>query len=340
VPVLIATLLCGVFMFTLLPALAKKAGMAPSDKGVDWKPYFVFYRLSFYTAIPAFFCLAFGQGSKAAFGEPQGPAGQVTILQLDKKSMNYFQASDGFVGLNLTKGVIETLQITTHGGDVAPRKSRFRDAELRINTEAFSEEVEPTLPPGALKTYRVAPVFGRWSLCAARFSMSVACLQTNPVVGWAVSTTYSLCSDLHMVACNNPRPVLDPVYQCASSSKPLRGSEQRGPVFGLCGRVATPPREGAVDELSAILLEEGWPQAALPNVSQVWLDVSPDECISRPEECIAKWDLVGSIGILFAALTGLCIVEPCVMDCVVDKRIRDARRFIEDVQKTNPKILV
>lgn len=338
VTVLLVTLLCALAMYTVLPALAKKAGMAPTERGVDWKPYFVCYRLSYCTAIPAFVCLAFGTGAKAGFGTAQGAPGQVSIGDLDRGSMNYFEASDGFVGLNLTKGIIETLRIGNHGTNFASRSSRFRDAELRINTEAFSDEVEPTVPPGAVKIYRVAPVFGKWSICAARFHMSVACLQQNPVVGWAISTTSSLCSSLYMVACKNPHPQLDPVYRC--STNPVYGSRHKGPIAGLCGRVTSPPREGAVDELSAILLEQGWPQATLPNMSQVWLDVSPDDCIAHPASCISTWDLMGNLGLGFAAITALCIMAPCALDCMVDRRIREARRFMDDIQKTNPKVLV
>jgi len=117
----------------------------------------------------------------------------------------------------------------------------------------------------------------------------------------------------------------------------VNGSRSRDPISGLCGRVAKPPPEAVLDELSAILLEEGWPNTGLPNISQAWLDVSPDDCIAHPQDCIEKWNLVGAIGLGFSGVTVLCTMWACVLDCVVDRRIRE-RSFFEDVQKvTAPK---
>jgi len=326
-------------MYTVLPVLAKKAGMAPSREGVDFKPYLVCYRLSLLVSIPALSCLALGYGTKAGFGEAQGPPGEITVMDLDRVSLNYFEVSDGFVALNLTKGIVETLRLTNHSAEEAPRRSRFRDAGLRINREPFSDVPEPTEAPGALKLYRIAPVFAKWTACTTRYSISVACLQQNPVAGWAMSVTSSLCSDLYMVACRNPQPVLDPVYRCSSDS-PVHGLNQTGPVTGLCGRVVQPPRDAVIDELSAVLLTEGWPQAALPNTTQVWLDVAPHNCIANSAACIAIWDLTGIFGIIFSVLTGLCILTPCALDCLVDRRIREARRFFEESEKPRARMVL
>ena len=49
--------------------------------------------------------------------------------------------------LNLTKGITETLEKTVHNRNV-PRLSRYRDAEIVNNREPFSNEEEPTVPPG------------------------------------------------------------------------------------------------------------------------------------------------------------------------------------------------
>merc|ERR1719359_370333 len=108
--------------------------------------------------------------------------GGLKLEGLQNTYWNYFELSDGFVALNLTKGITETLVPEEHGVKKHRRVSRFRDAELRINTEPYSDEVEPTETPGRLTTYRVAPVFSNWDACLARYRMSTACLQRNPIL--------------------------------------------------------------------------------------------------------------------------------------------------------------
>lgn len=338
-PILGVTVILFCTLYTLLPMLAKKAGMAPSEAGVDWKPYFFLYRISYLTAFPALALLSFGYGSKASFGQPDGVAGEMLVQDLTPGTLNYFDAADGFVALNLTKGITHTLGRMEHGDAVSLRSSHFRDAKLRINTEPYSDIPEPTIPPGALKLYRIAPVFSEWDICLTRYQISIACLKKNSLVGWAVAETKSICSTLGMVACKPPRPVLDPVYKC--STEAVHGKDTVGPISGICGRVVETPESKAIDELSALLLSDGWPSFFVPNSSHVWLDVNSDECIAQPADCLQQWNTLGLIGILLAVVTVLCILVPAGLDCIVDRRIRESRKFFEQSKKhsSNPRMV-
>jgi len=334
---LLIAVCCAIVMFTFLPMLAERAGMSPFETG--WKPYLVFYRCSYFMAVPALVCLAMGYGERSAFGESAGPAGALTLGKLSNDYWNYFEASDGFVGLNLTKGVIETLDKTVHGDVESERKSRFRDAELRINTEPFSDVPEPTEPPNMLKAYRIAPIFASWAPCVARYRVSGACLQRNRVEGWALSETRSLCSDLRMVACKPPKPLLEPVYGCSDPDNAVHGGRSVGPIgVGLCGRIIQPPFEGVIDELKALLLSDGWPEISIPNATSLWVDVQPNKCIAAPDDCLNRWSTVGMVGVLFALLTSSCIVVPAALDCVTDYRIRSAANFYMQYQRISEKV--
>jgi len=300
--------------------------MAPSANGVDWKPYLVCYRFAFLTAAPSFALMALGYGAERGFGEAQGPVGEVRIAQLEKASLKYFEAADGFVALNLTKGVYETLHPMSHGTPEAIRRSRFRDAMLRINPKPANHVPEPTKPPGMLRLFRIAPVLSTWAACATEYAVEPSCFVENPIVGWALAKSSSLCTQLSMVACRPPQPTLNPMYQCSSASS-MNGSSVKGPVSGLCGRAVKVPPKPVVDEFAAILISEGWPRSALPNTTHVWLDVSPDKCIADPAGCASTWQNLGYVGLCFTVATVCCVLIPCFLDCIVDKRIREALQY-------------
>ncbi|CAE8635643.1 unnamed protein product [Polarella glacialis] len=138
IPIALGTMAAIVALYTTMPAMARVAGLMPSETGVDWKPYFVFYRCAFFFSIPALVFTFLGPGAKVGFGLPQGGIETVTLAELELGSYKYFRASNGFVALNLTKGISETLQRAEHNPFV-PRISRYRDSELVTNREAFSE---------------------------------------------------------------------------------------------------------------------------------------------------------------------------------------------------------
>merc|ERR1712113_205209 len=135
--------------------------------------------------------------------------------------------------------------------------------------------------------------------------------------------------DLKLVGCMPPQPILDPVYKC-SSENPVKGQVATGPeATGLCGRVVEPPIEEVIDEIQSMLLLDEWQENYLPNATQIWLDVWPDPCIAQPDNCATRWNAIGSFGLLFALITNICICVPCVLDCFIDRRIREARRLFE-----------
>jgi hypothetical protein len=246
---------------------------------------------------------------------------------------------DGFVALNLTKGITETRAYTEHGYRDSIRYSRYRDAELKINDEPYSGIPEPTKQPGALRLFRIAPIFTQWNPCVDRYQISISCLRQNDIAGWAIAVTDSMCTKMNFVACSSPEPILEPVYKCSDSNK-TKGTEVTGQIEGLCGRVMLPPREAVVDELRALLTMDGWPVSYLPEVDHLWVDVAPNECYDDPEACIGTWDAVGAVGVAFASLTCICMAGAMCCDCIVDQRIRSARRIWLENEKRRPENMI
>lgn len=313
-----------------IPLLAKRAGMHALESG--WKPYLVLWRCSLVTAIPACVLQVNGLGQQNSFGTSSGAPGDLKLRQLNNQFWNYFELSDGFVALNLTKGVAETLAAEEHGVEDHRRFSRYRDAELRINKEPYSDFPEPTEIPGRLITYRIAPIFSNWAPCVSKYRISARCLEVNPVRAWAISKSLSICSRYKSVGCRPPKPFLEPVYQCSQAGG-VRGIETVTPVQGFCGHVATAPPVGAIDELGALLLYDSWPKISLPQPSSLWLDVSPDACINDPALCEATWSQLYLSGLAFQILTNIFILISAFCDCKVDYAIRKARYFVDKQEK-------
>jgi hypothetical protein len=311
-------------MYTF-PLIAERAGMKSSETG--WKPYLAMYRCAFLLAIFAIAFNILGAGQRNWNGKRAGT--KLRIEQLSNQYWNWFELADGFVALNLTKGVTETLQPEEHGPPNHRRKSRFRDTELRVNHEPYADAVDPTPTPGTISTYRIAPIFANWAYCATRYRISTNCLTQNAVRAWAISKSSSLCSSSKSVACLPPKPLLEPVYKCTQNGGVPGGVN----VTGICGRVTLPPPEGAVDELGALMLYDAWPKISLPKSSDLWIDVSPDECISDPQSCEDTWSRLALIGLIFQILTNLCFFLPCFQDCKTDYRIRAAMTFMEEQEK-------
>mmetsp|Transcript_76598 Transcript_76598/g.183512 ORF Transcript_76598/g.183512 Transcript_76598/m.183512 type:complete len:466 (+) Transcript_76598:34-1431(+) len=333
-PLAAAAALVATHLYTAVPVLSSYSGLMVSETGVDWKPYFVSYRLSYFTSVPGLFFMYFGPGERAAFGTAEGGVEDISLTELSQGSYKYFRANDGFVALNLTKGVTETLQKTTHSSNV-PRLSRYRDAEVVNNREPFSNEVEPTVPPGFMETYRISPVFLAWAPCTTRYRISAGCLNQNQVVGWAVATSRSLCTNLRMVSCREQDPLLDPIYHCATN--PVSGKDFKGPIQGICGRSVPPPTVEVIDELSALLLLDGWPENRLPNVTHGWYDVWPEACIQDATACDSQWNTMEMLGLGFSGLTLVLATLPLFIDCATDARIRQAMEFQEEVKNRNKK---
>ncbi|CAK9040218.1 Protein ApaG [Durusdinium trenchii] len=318
-PMVCFAVLVATNLYTAVPVLSSYSGLMVSETGVDWKVYFVSYRLAYFTSVPGVIFMYFGPGDRAAFGQPEQP--DISLTALAPASYKFFRATDGFVALNLTKGITETLQKTVHNRNV-PRLSRYRDAEIVNNEEPFSNEVEPTVPPGFMETYRISPVFLEWAPCTTRYRISAGCLNQNQVIGWAVATARSLCTNLRMVSCREQDPLLDPVYHCATN--PATWAKRTSSIQGICGRSVPPPAAEVIDELSALLLLDGWPENRLPNETHGWYDVWPEvrrirACISDIERCDAQWMLGG--------LTAFLALLPLVIDCRTDAKIRGTLAF-------------
>mmetsp|Transcript_5010 Transcript_5010/g.7783 ORF Transcript_5010/g.7783 Transcript_5010/m.7783 type:complete len:431 (+) Transcript_5010:2-1294(+) len=316
-----------------IPLLAERAGMTARETG--WKPYLAMYRCSFLLGCPTLALMILGEGQKLWHGESVGSSGEFLLDQVPNKYWSYFELKDGFVALNLTKGITETLAAAEHGPPEYKRVSRFRDSELRINYEPYSDVPEPTETPGTLATYRIAPVFSDWAYCTTRYRISTNCLRQNPVKAWAISKSNSICSTYNSVSCRPPKPLLEPLYQCSDNGG-TRGDATKSPIAGICGRVTKPPPDGAIDELAALLLYDAWPSFSVPKPTDLWLDVSPDDCISDPKSCEDTWSQLWLAGFIFQILTNILMVVPAIQDCMVDYKIRAARTFM-DKQETEKK---
>jgi len=306
-----------------IPLLSATAGMNPLESG--WKPFLVFWRLSLLTAIPACVLQVQGLGTQNAFGQSAGGLGSLKLQDLQNEFWNYFELADGFVALNLTKGIVETLAREEHGVKQHRRISRFRDAELRINREPYSDIPEPTETPGRLATYRIAPVFDNWAPCTSRYRISVRCLERNKVRAWAIAKSTSLCSQYKSVGCKPPKPYLEPIYGCSGPLGGVKGVETSLKIEGFCGHVTKAPPEGAIDELGALLLYDAWPRTSLPSANSLWLDVAPDECVGNPASCEEQWSQLYSAGLAFQIVSNILVLVSAFFDCKVDAKIRKAR---------------
>jgi len=158
-------------------------------------------------------------------------------------------------------------------------------------------------------------------------------VQTNPIRAWAVAKVEDMCNGMSMVSCKPEEPVIDPTYHCGDPAQTFRASDKReGPYGGFCGRIITPPETEVFEELLRIMRGEGWMDASFPSIEitqNVFIDVRPSTCISQPNMCISEWQTIGIVGIVFAVVTGLCIMVPMMLDCHVDRQIRRARYYAE-----------
>lgn len=316
-----------VALFAGMPALARVAGMGTTVKGVDFKPYFVCYRLGYFLMIPALFLLYYSYGEQVSFGaEALGEnGGAIYMGNLTATTRRWFRARDGFVGLNLTKGVTELVYPVTHGTYGSNRTSKFLDSQLQVNKEPFAAVPVPTVHPGALKLYRVAPIFETWEGCLAGYMVSQFCLGRNKVVAWAMSRSRSWCSTISSVGCRSPLPLLEPTYRCWTDTPNNYADD--GSIQGLCGRIVAPPPLPVIDELGALYTLDGWEAKYLPSPDAVWVDVSHDPCINDPEACEAEWAQRAQLGFIFVACFAVLTFIPMYLDCKLDAKIRTARKI-------------
>jgi hypothetical protein len=324
----ILSLVC---VYVCCPMLSDKAGMHPRAAG--WKTYMSCYRLSFICALPALVCFTMGWGQEIGFGEADGELGKRLMFNLTGNTSKYFEAADGYVALNLTKGIVSTVVRTGHSDGGGPRRSRFRNAELLINKEPYTGLTKPTVLPGVFQYFVIAPIFSNWKACESYYEISTNCLEQNAVVGWALASGRSLCNNMNLVACNTDVPVLRPSYKCSTDK--VYGREATGAIEGLCGRVVQPPPSEVFDELSALFVTDGWPRNFLPNPDQIWVDVTPDPCIDDPNACLKRWRTFTIVAYVFTFLTVCCIGIPCCIDYSMDKRIREVKRYWDEKQAAN-----
>jgi len=330
--VLIGTIIGILFLYAVMPQMSRSAGMVSTD---SWKPYLACYRLSYLFSLPAFLCLGLGYGQISSFGtSPSSSDGSqkpsISDLSADKVGQ-HFELRDAFVGTNLSQSLVRTLNLHEHGDP--PKTSRYQQAEYLLpdEREDFQEQgiPMPTVPPDTRTQYLVAPVFMNWEKCVTRQRISTLCVENNPIVAWAIAQTESVCSELGMLTCKLEEPVIDPVYHCSTPSRMFKSSDNReGPYEGLCGRTIKPPDDPVIEQLLDIMRGEGWTDDRFP-ATPLWIDVSYEGCIGSPDECVSQWELVGLIGILFACLTGLCILITMVLDCQTDRQIRRARMWAQ-----------
>merc|ERR1711977_342371 len=116
---------------------------------------------------------------------------------------------------------------------------------------------------------------------------------------------------------------------CSSPNQKFKASDNKeGPYKGLCGRLIKPPDNAVIEQYLEIMRGEGWTDDRFPT-TQIWIDVSDEPCIGTPDQCTDRWKLVGVIGLVFAALTGLCIFATMVLDCQTDRQIRRAKQYAQ-----------
>ena len=123
------------FYFSL-PKWAEMLGIGIVD--ANWKPHAFFYRFSFFFAVPTFFLVYAGFGGQAAIGEiKKGDLSYAKALAPEGKSLSdsnvgdFLVLGDGFVGLNVSRAIIETLDIPK---GASARKQIRADEEFEKKT--------------------------------------------------------------------------------------------------------------------------------------------------------------------------------------------------------------
>lgn len=61
---------------------------------------------------------------------------------------------------------------------------------------------------------------------------------------------------------------------------------------------------------------------------RVWLDVRADTCVSDPDACHSKWQLLGSVGTVVAMVALGCTVLPCMLDLYHNRLVGKRRACI------------
>ncbi|CAD7958735.1 unnamed protein product [Amoebophrya sp. A120] len=354
-----------------VPVFAERCGVGVFD--ANWKPYVHFFRLSFFTAknaiaMPALFCIGMGFGPNVSNGaQIAGTLFQDLIASTADGDLNrvvgdYFVVDDMFVGLNLTRAIIQTLseptsrgstRAQTRGGQVFHMPTQFSEINYFDRKDALAGP-PPPLPKDIIGHYVFAPIFETWRICITRGAVSSICMRENTLIGFQYKQADSTCRRAGALGCLvEPRPQLNPNYRCRQTNAVL-GLSAKGQITGLCGRIAIPPHPNLLDEIVQRHTQDGWmlgetmachcptdgssgTDVACPpglrdtsckNLAPLFfVNADADDRISKTKEAESLWFKYELAGGVFGGLTVFLILLTMLGDCYVDRYLRAAAKY-------------
>eukprot|EP00392_Amoebophrya_sp_AT5.2_P009102 g9130.t1 len=364
--ILLATLFLLSAYFSL-PVFGERCGVGVFD--ANWKPYIHLFRLSFFFSMPAFLFISLGFGASVENGAEIKGATYQQILAASGDDLNlvigdYFVVEDMFVGLNLTKAIIKTLQPvpkSSSRGSTRPQERRGTTFEMPTQyseTEYFDAKdalagPPPPPPTDVIGHYVFAPIFETWRTCITRYAVSSICMSENKLIGFVYSQSDSLCRRAGALSCLlEPKPKLNPSYRCRGAGAKL-GLDAVGEMMGLCGRVALPPSPILLDEVVYRHKQDGWTlgqtmachcpadgdgtDMACPGDKKdtdcksmaplFFINADYDERIAKTKDLESTWLQFQLAGGFFGFLTVALITLTMLADCYVDRYLRAAAKY-------------
>lgn len=200
-------------IFFSLPVFAEHAGIGVFD--ANWKPFAHFFRLAFLCAIPAVIFITLGLGGSVAGG------GDVLMSARTMKDMqavadndvparvgDAFALDDGFIALNQTKALVETVFVSAMGTKKPQVREgvEFEKPTHFVPVDFFQAEdplapPPPPLPNDMIGMYVIAPIFESWQVCLTRAEMTNICMIDNNLLGFAYAEIETWCRWFKIMGC-------------------------------------------------------------------------------------------------------------------------------------------
>ena len=269
------------------------------------------FDLSLITSFLAILLLAMGWGSVTAMSDQVLSTSTASLTSGQIQTGNALFLNDGYVALNHSVGVIQTLRkYPLQSWDSLNRDSSG-------NASYFSEVMVvgsnltnvKDLHVDIRGIYTVAPVLQSKPDCLVDSNpISSKCADTITILGWAFTQSSSLCTTLGMSVCSQSDPlILHPQYDCNKNN-------------GLCAVVTSQPADEVVSNIMSRFAANNWPKST----TGLWLQVnSLSTCDTDPATCTAIYSVIGSFGVCVAVLSLVLMVTVFHLDVRMDDLISD-----------------
>jgi hypothetical protein len=249
------------------------------------------------------------------------------------ENRDYFESSDGFIGFNLSKSVIQTMNPypieptdTLFSGISNPITDQIFGAENVTYTNLFVSEYPLFEGSGELlyedvvSRWTVAPIFQSRSPCLEGYApIHITCMVSNKILGWVFATdSGSFCRSIHSTACDIEGQTdnrLSPFY-------PEPFDTSTPPSVGISGIISSSPPAYIVEAVRRRYVADGWPidvdlsnyPTGMPNL---WIQAVPN-IVTKMDNMKASFNVFKYVSIFLMSLAGLLILIAFVLDLRTD----------------------